>query len=132
MRSDYGVIGGAYRALVAEMGEKVKVFHYVPQGVMPPYVVLELGCLGRGNGLPSPHFQTRGELTVRVWSAYEGTTELDSLLGKVAFFFEKNQIKLELGKVWFEVKEMRWMAQQAHAKNPWREGRLELAFVLRQ
>ena len=131
MSSDYGVMGAVYRALSQEMGDRVKVFHYVPSNVMPPYVVLDLNVIGRGNGLPSPHFQTRGDLTLRVWSAYEGTAELSEILEQLSLFFDGKKLALKSGNVWFEVKKIEWLGQQSSAKNPWREGRIELTFGVR-
>ena len=132
MTSDYGVMAGAYGILATEMGDRLPVFHYVPVGVRPPYAVLELGEIGVGNGLPSPHFQTRGTLKIRVWSAYEGTSELGDFLAQLSSFFSGRRVNLALGVAWFEVREAQWVHQQATAKNPWREGRLELEFVLKR
>lgn len=131
MSSDYGVMGAVYRALSQEMDPEVKVFHYVPPEVVPPYIVLELQAMGRGNGLPFPHFQTRGEITLRVWSSYEGMAELSGILERLSHFFEGKKVELPQGNSWFEVKKIQWTGQQSSSKNRWREGRLELTFGVR-
>lgn len=132
MNSDYGVMAAAYGALTQEMKDRLPVFHYVPVGVKPPYAVLELTEIKAGNGLPSPHFQTRGTIKIRVWSAYEGSAELADWLGRLRVFFTAKKLDLDPGIAWFEVREARWVQQQASAKNPWREGCMELAFVLKR
>ena len=131
MKSDYGVMGAVYQALSGREGT-LKIFHYVPQGVMPPYAVLELMALERGNSLPPPHFQTRGEMTVRVWSAYEGLAEVAEIVGALSIFFDGKKLDLPEGPAWFDVTERRFSAQQSSAKNPWREGSVTLRFVVRR
>jgi hypothetical protein len=128
MKSDFGLIGAVYQALSEE--RELPVFHYVPQGVVPPYAVLELKEIGQGNGLPAPHFRTRGMLAVRVWSAYEGAAPLSENLAKLATFFEGQRVALEEGSAHFSVHKTALDGQQASAKKPWRTGEILLHFFI--
>lgn len=132
MSVDHGVIKAVYQTLCRNMADRLKIFHYVPQGVMPPYAVMELVSLSQGNGLPSPHFQARGEMTLRAWSSYEGTLELVPVLDNLAEVFNGKKIFLDPGQAWFEVKGVHLLGQQGTTKNPWREGRVNLEFVIQQ
>ncbi|MDC0349158.1 hypothetical protein OAN21_01980 [Alphaproteobacteria bacterium] len=128
MRSDFGLIGAVYQALSEE--REMPVFHYVPHGAVPPYIVLDLKEIGQGNGLPAPHFRTRGVLAVRVWSAYEGAGPLSESLEKLVSFFERKRVALEEGSAHFSVQKSTLDGQQSSAKKPWRTGEILLHFFI--
>ena len=132
MTSDHGLIKAVFQALSAERGPVAKVFYTVPPAEKPPYVVVELSALTVGNGLPSPHFQARGTLILRVWSACEGMGELSILLGKVSQFFKDKRLPLLPGEVWFEVVSVHNAVPSKEHKHPWREGKVELQFWLQK
>lgn len=132
MTSDHGVLKAIFHALSQEIGQIMSVFYTVPSGEKPPYGVIELGRLSLGNGLPSPQFQMKGEGTLSVWSAYEGITELSSLIGELVHFFKGRRLPLESGEVWLDVISVDYAAQTKGDKHPWREGRIEFQFWLQK
>ena len=130
MKGDHGVVGAMHGAWGEVMGTRLPLYHYVPYGVLPPYGVLTLTHMGVGNGLPSPHFKTRGTFTIKIWSAYEGMAEISDLVGQASAFWEGRKIELGTGFLWCEVKGTTFEGQQAGAKKLWREGCVEGVFIL--
>jgi len=130
MKSDFGLIGAVYQAL-SEEGE-LPVFHYIPQGTVPPYAALDLKEIGQGNGIPAPHFRTRGTLAVRVWSAYEGAAPLSESLAKLASFFEGKRVTLEEGSAHFSVYKRCLMGSKLVLKNHGERGRFSFIFSSQQ
>lgn len=131
MTHDHGLMAALYPALSAHLGNTLPLFQHVPAGVVPPYVVMEVESVEAGNGLPSPHFCTRGRLMLRVWSAYEGRLEISKHLKMLEAFFQGKEVALNPGNVWFEAVKIAYGAPSGKTQQGWHQGHVTVAFVLR-
>jgi hypothetical protein len=123
---DYGLIPGIMRYLRPCLEEKVGLYHYVPEKVELPYVSLELGEVGEGNGLPPPHFQTKVEFQIHVWSAYAGLLELHQIMKKMAEILDNHVCELEAHQALLKLVRVRIEGQQESQRQKVRKGILDL------
>jgi hypothetical protein len=123
---DYGLIPGIMRYLRSYLEEKVGLYHYVPEKVELPYVSLELGVGGAGNGLPHPHFQAKVSFQIHVWSAYAGLLELHQIMKKMAEVLDNQVCELEAHQALLKLVRVRAEGQQDSVRQKVRQGVLDL------
>ena len=123
---DYGLIPGVMRHLRPHLEARIGLYHYVPEKVDLPYVSLELGAVGEGNGLPPPHFQAKVMFQIYVWSAYAGLLELHQIMKKVAEVLDNQVCALENHQALLKFVKVRIEGQQDSQRQKVRKGILDL------
>lgn len=122
---DYGLIPGVILHLRLRLGERVGLYHYVPENVSLPYVFLDLLEVGEGNGLPPPHFQGKVGFQIHVWSAYAGLLELHQIMKAVAGILDNQVCNLGEHQALLQLVRVRVEGQQDSQRQKVRQGILE-------
>ncbi len=94
---DHGFVS-AFLAHLPRGGNFPEIYHFLPPHVRPPYGLLELKSVGRGNGLPPPHLRARIEAEIYLWSTYSGLQELTQMGSTLLAYLDHQSLTLPHAK----------------------------------